>query len=255
MKNKNLLGFLSARHYIKEIRQFENNNEFLKSSIFTSRIKKDTKKKISIRTLIQNLNPEKNVISQRNLNEPKILRNKLKSVDLNDKKGNSILNLIGKSSLSKTIFHNEFINNQYFLHKTNDSMNNSNLENKKDLLLNQYKIVELNHKKRTNSIDNIYKNMNKSTNTGFTDFKNAYFLVYNNELKIIKKKNSINNYINNFKNKNLKSPKKTNNIKNKYLRYIENNLLKNRAIYILNNICPNRGGKDSLRKLYNPMAI
>ena len=255
MKNKNLLGFLSARHYIKEIRQFENNNEFLKSSIFTSRIKKDTKKKISIRTLIQNLNPEKNVIIHRNLNEAKILRNKLKSVDLNDKKGNSILNLIGKSSLSKTIFHNEFINNQYFLHKTNDSMSNSNLENKKDLLLNQYKIVELNHKKRTNSIDNIYKNMNKSTNTGFTDFKNAYFLVYNNELKIIKKKNSINNYINNFKNKNLKSPKKTNNIKNKYLRYIENNLLKNRAIYILNNICPNRGGKDSLRKLYNPMAI
>ena len=255
MKNKNLLGFLSARHYIKEIRQFENNNEFLKSSIFTSRIKKDTKKKISIRTLIQNLNPEKNVISQRNLNEPKILRNKLKSVDLNDKKGNSILNLIGKSSLSKTIFQNEFINNHYFLHKTNDSMNNSNLENKKDLLLNQYKIVELNHKKRTNSIDNIYKNMNKSTNTGFTDFKNAYFLVYNNELKILKKKNSINNYINNFKNKNLKNPKKTNNIKNKYLRYIENNLLKNRANYILNNISPNRGGKESLRKLYNPMAI
>ena len=80
-------------------------------------------------------------------------------------------------------------------------------------------------------------------------------IIFYNNIVLNKNRKSSINYINNFKNKNLKNSKKTNNIKNKYLRYIENNLLKNRANYILNNISPNRGGKESLRKLYNPMAI
>ncbi len=255
MKTKNQLGFLSARNYIKEKREIENNILFLKlKNNFIPRINKELKKKISIRNLIQNLYPEKKM-KYINSNDAKSMRNNIKNVHLEEKKDKTKFDILLKDSFSKTIFHNEFINNQYILHKTNDSINNSYYKNKITLSSNKPTIVQMHHKRRTNSVDNVCKIMNKSTNTGFSDFKNAYFLVYNNELKIIKKKNSINNYINNFKNKNLKSPKKTNNIKNKYLRYIENNLLKNRAIYILNNICPNRGGKDSLRKLYNPMAI
>jgi hypothetical protein len=253
MKNQNIIGFLSARNYIKEKRDLENNILFLKSRTnFTPRINKDRKKKISIYTLLQNLHPEKKVIKQNKFEDSKILGNKLKSVDLSYNKDKTIFDIIGKDFLSKSIFHNEFLNNQYFFHKSNDSMN---YKKKRNLNSNQKKIKELYNKKRINSVDNIHKIVNKSTNTGFNDIKNAYYLVYNNNVLNKNRKNSIYNYINNFKNKNLKNSKKTNNIKNKYLRYIENNLLKNRANYILNNISPNRGGKESLRKLYNPMAI
>ena len=254
----NNLEFLSARNYIKEKRELENHILFIKSRYSVSLSNKNTnikKRKISINSLLKTIEDNKTYKKQLVLNNKEsisdILKNKISILELsNNNDERKIMYLKEKDILSKSLFHNKMINNPHIL-------NQNNKEKKAKTIDNETFIKVLTN--RRNKSNEIIQIASKSTNTINHYHNENYMLLYTNkgEKNNFKKTNSVLNFINNFTNKSLKNMNKiqNNNMKNKYLRYIETNLLKNRANYILNNLSPSRGGKESLRKLYNPSDV
>ena len=158
--------------------------------------------------------------------------------------------------------------NNSFFHSLKDSNNNSNNQN----------MLLFSPKRNSENFTEHYKNMNNSNITDksfksiksinsaksiknnksiesflneniFKKIKDNYHLknAYRNEKKIDEKEKKFMNISRTHLRK--KSPKK------EYLRFLEKKSLALRANYIMNNIQDNRGGKQELRILYNPLQV
>jgi hypothetical protein len=243
----------------------QNNN--LKNEILKTK-KIIDKEKVKRSSSYSNYKEEKDNLYNIKSNKKFIKVNAEDKKNENEKENGSFQNQNKLFLLAKNFRKINKNKNSHFFHSSKDSNNNKNNQN----------ILLLSPKRNSENFTEHYKSMNNSniTDKSFKSIKSI------NSVKSIKNNKSIESFLkeNIFKkikdNSHLKNiyrnekkidenEKKFMNInrthfrkkspKQEYLRFLEKKSLALRANYIMNNIQDNRGGKQELRSLYNPLHV